>query len=61
MIRWLKQAWCAHRGHPYPTNTVPIVGQRPDEPETDKTYCTGCGAFLYIEYTDSAGTERRDA
>lgn len=61
MIRWLKQLWCAHRGHPYSTITVPIVGRRPQEPETDTTFCRGCGAELYTEFTDNAGTERREA
>lgn len=59
-MRRLKQWWCGYKGHPYPTITVPIVGQRPDEPETDETFCRNCGARLYTEYTDCAGTERRD-
>lgn len=58
MIRWLKQLWCSHRGHPYPTITIPIVGQ-PDEPETDEVFCTMCGAHLNTDYTDNAGIEKR--
>jgi hypothetical protein len=59
MTRWLRQLWCSHRGHPYPTITIPLVGQRPDEPETDTTFCQNCSAELYTEFTDNAGTERR--
>lgn len=44
VIRWLRQLWCAHRGHPYRTITIPIVGQRPDDEETDRVFCQNCGA-----------------
>jgi hypothetical protein len=57
MIRWLKQLLCARRGHPYRTMVVPIVGRRPGDPETDKCFCTNCGAELYTQFTDNAGTE----
>ncbi len=46
MIRWLKQLWCAHLGHPYPTIDIPIVGSRPQDEETDQTFCSNCGAWL---------------
>jgi hypothetical protein len=59
MIRWLKQIWCAHRGHPYPTITVPIVGERPEEPEIDIIFCNNCSAALGTAWTDNAGTEYR--
>lgn len=60
VTRWLKQIWCAHRGHPYPTITVPIVAQHPqEEPGSDVTYCTNCGAILEQRWTDNAGTEIR--
>jgi hypothetical protein len=59
MMRRLRQWWCGRQGHPYPTITVPIVGQRPDEPETDEVFCTRCSAHLHTKYTDGAGTETR--
>jgi hypothetical protein len=58
MIRWFKQLWCAHRSHPYPTITVPNVGPRPQDRETDQTFCRNCGALLYTEFTDNFGMER---
>lgn len=59
MIRQIKQWWCGKHRHPYPTITIPIVGQYPDGPDTDEVFCTHCSAHLYTEYTDNAGTERR--
>lgn len=61
MIRLLRQWWCGRKGHPYPTITVPIVGDKPWMPDTDEVFCTNCSAHLYLDYTDSAGTERRNA
>lgn len=59
-MRRLRQWWCGRRGHPYPPIIIPISGQRPDEPETDEAFCTHCSTHLYTDYTDSAGTERRE-
>ena len=60
MLRRIKQWLCQRRWHPFPTTTVPIVSSRPfEEPECDVTFCAGCGAKLYTEWTDNAGTERR--
>jgi 4-aminobutyrate aminotransferase-like enzyme len=43
MIRWFKQVWCSYRGHPYSTIIIPVVGQRPQDPEADTAYCSNCG------------------
>lgn len=61
MIHWFKQWRCKRRGHPYPTSTVDIVGRFPHQPGSDVTYCTGCGAKLYEEFYDNAGSERTDS
>lgn len=61
MFRLIRQWWCGRKGHPFQTITVPIVGDRPGMPETDEVFCTNCGAHLYTDHTDNAGTERRDA
>lgn len=55
MIRYLKQLWCAQQGHPYPTISVPIVGPRPEDGETDRVFCRNCGADR-TEFTPADGS-----
>lgn len=57
LMRAFWQWFCPHQGK---TLTVPIVGRRPDEPETDDTFCCDCGKRLSRSYRDSAGTEIRE-
>jgi hypothetical protein len=53
MIRWFKQLWCAHRGHPYPTIAVPDGGAFPPDPKADQTFCRNCRTVLHTEFTDN--------
>lgn len=54
IVRRFSQWWCPHQGQ---TITVPVVGQRPDSPDEDTTYCLDCGKAIAKDYTDDAGME----
>jgi hypothetical protein len=57
MIRRIRQWLCGRKGHPHDTTTVPRAGDRPQEPDYEETYCTGCGAIVRQAWHDSTGTE----